>query len=435
MGYIRDISRNEVSKMNLLSPIKRIYNAITTSDVYGDDFDLGGSVNVVTAQTAMKQSSVSACVRLISASMASMPIKLSESDSDDYLTPTKDHSLWYVLNVRANRWQDAFSFKEIMSYNLVLRGAAFARIFRDGTGAVNALVPIPTDNVQLEMKPSGALVYHITDPTDQSIRTVGQRDMLHVRGLYSDMTNPVAPLEYGSEIISIDMSMSEHQDQSFGKRRAMPGGVITSEKKLASTTLKNVEKRFDDRAAGKLNSWKTIALDAGMDFKAMNVSNTDSQFVEAMQFSVEQICRIFNVPPAMIHQTLDSTYSTAEQQHLGFVDFCLRPLAERFEHAWRNELLTVNETKTFVFNHDFSTLTRGDLDSTSKYLRNMVQGGLMTPNEARRVMNLPRFMDDGADKLYIQQNMASVDNLEDLQNPDKGKDTTKTDTSGDDNNE
>jgi HK97 family phage portal protein len=421
--------------MGIFSPIKRIYNAITTADVYGDDFDLSGAVNVVTEQTAMRQSAVSACVRLISSAMASMPVNLAEVDEDDFLTNTKDPSIWYVLNVRANRWQDAFSFKEIMAYNLVLRGAAYARIFRDSRGDVTGLVPIPAGNVQLEMLPSGALKYHVTDPTDQSIRTVNQSDMLHVRGLYSDITTPISPLAFGAEVISIDMSMSEHQDQSFGKRRAMPGGVITTEKKISPTSLKNVEKRFDDRAAGKLNAWKTIALDAGMEFSAMNVSNTDAQFLESRKFQVADVCRIFNVPPAMIQQTMDSTYSTAEQQHLSFVDFGLRPLAERFEHAWRNQLLKFSDTRKYVFNHNFKSLTRGDLDSTSKFLRNMVQGGLMTPNEARKDMNLPRFDDEGADKLYIQQNMASVDNLDNLQNPDKEKDMTKTDTSGEDNNE
>lgn len=423
--------------MGIFSPIKRIYNAITTADVYGDDFNLSGAVNVVTEQTAMRQSAVSACVRLISSSMASMSIDISESDNDGFLTTTKKHSIWYVLNVRANKWQDSFSFREIMAYNLVLRGAAYARIFRDGMGNTTGLVPIPTGNVQVEMLPSGVLKYHVTDPTDQSVRVVNQKDMLHVRGLYSDMTTAISPLSDGSNVISIDMSMSEHQDQSFGKRRAMPGGVITTDKKISPTALKNVEKRFDDRAAGKLNSWKTIALDAGMEFSAMSVSNTDAQFLESRKFSVEEICRLFNVPPAMIHQTSESTYSTAEQQHLGFVDFGLRPLAERFEAAWRNQLLPFSETKIYVFNHNFWALSRGDLDSTSKYLRNMVQGGLMTPNEARKIVNLPKFDDEGADKLYIQQNMASVDNLDNLQNPDKdkGRDMTKTDTSGEDNNE
>jgi len=417
--------------MSLLSFGKRIYNAITVADFYGDDFDLTGSVNVVTADSAMRQSAVSACVRLISASMASMPITLSISDEDNYLTTTKKHSLWYVLNVRANKWQDAFAFREIMAFNLVLRGSAFARVFRDGSGNVTGLVPIPTKNVTVEMKTSGDIVYTITTNVDGSTIQVGAGDMLHIRGLYSDMIEPVSPLANASDSISIDMSMSEHQDQSFGSRRAMPGGIITSEKKLAANTLKNVEKRFDDRAAGKSKSWKTIALDAGMDFKAMNVSNTDSQFLDSRRFSVEDICRVFNVPPAMIHQTMHSTYSTAEQQHLGFVDFGLRPLAERIESAMRNQLFKFTETRKYVLNHDFWSLVRGDLDSTSKYLRNLVQGGLMTPNEARRVINLPKFDDKGADKLYIQQNMASVDNLDNLQNPDK----TVTDTSGEDNNE
>ena len=421
--------------MGLFSPIKRIVNAITAADFYGvDDFDLTGSVNVVNAKTAMGQSSVSACVRLITSSMASMPIDVAKSDQDNFLTYTKDHPLWYVLNVRANKWQDAFSFKEIMVYNLTLYGAAYARVFRSGSKVVG-LVPIPAPNVSVEMTTSGDLKYTITVGTDGTTTVVGAKDMLHIKGLYSDMLEPISPLGLGASAISTDISMSEHQDQSFGKRRAMPGGVITSEKKLSPSALKNVEKRFDDRAAGKMNSWKTIALDAGMDFAAMNVSNTDAQFLEARRFSVEEVARIFNVPPAMIHQTMDSTYSTAEQQHLGFVDFGLRPLAERIEHAWRNQLLSFSESKTYVFNHNFTSLTRGDLDSTSKFLRNMVQGGLMTPNEARKVVNLPKFDDEGADKLYIQQNMASVDNLDDLQNPDKGKDMTKTDTSGEDNNE
>ena len=380
------------------------------------------TANPVNEKTALSRSAaVYACVDILARSISAMAVSVNRIDDQGFPTPDRKSHLWRLLNVKANPWQSAFEMRELMLRNLVIHGAALARRYTNSLGVTEAIVPFPAGAWSVQWDETGTRLEYEVVYANGNSEVLDRSQVLHIRGPYSDMVTAVSPIQYAAQSMSSDMSLGEHQDQSFGPHAARPGGIVTSPKKLDPETAKNLRKAFNDKWAGQDNAWKTQVLDNGMEWTPVSMSLSDQQFLETRQFSVEQICRIFAVPPEMIQQTVNSSYNQAEQQYLTFANFTLSPLAQRLESQYREQLV-INRTEQsrIEFEHDFWALTRGDMNTVSDYLRSLVQGGIFTPNEARGRIGLPRYEDEGADKLYVQQNMASVNDLDDLQESQKG---------------
>ena len=366
----------------------------------------------ISSGAALRQSTVFACVSVTSQCVASLPIKFYKKDDKGNRELISNETDYLVLTKRPNPFQTAFEFHELMVSSLMLRGVAYARIYRNARGEVVELIPIPADNVKVEVSPDGTdLIYQTLSPKGGWEKT-DKTKIMHVKGLHSDLIKPVSPISFAAQYMHLDSNLFQHEAANFGPKAARPGGVIESENKISENAATRLLSLFNKKYAGPGNAGTTMLLDQGMKFKPLNMSNEDSQFLAMRELSIEDLCRIFNVPPSLIHHNKYSTFSNTEQQALSYVKFCLRPLLSRLETAYANALfldpkLLISQEILF----DTAALIRGDMGSYSSSLTRLISGGVITPNEARIMSGFDRMESPGADELYIQQNQISIDKI------------------------
>lgn len=390
------------------------------------------SGELVSADSAMRVATGYACVRLLSEALASLPITLYRVDGKGKRVADPEHKLYSVLVLKPNQFQTSFEWREMAAAHLILRGVHYSRIYRNGRGEVTALMPLHPDAVSVQLSSDGTrLIYTVNQyagATPGTSLTLGMDEVLHIRGLHSDILTPITPVAYAANTLGLEQSMAKHQGRSFGPDAVRPGGVIETEGKVPEATAFRVMKMFNSQYAGANNAGKTLFLDRGMSFKPLALNNQDQQFLETRKFSVEEVCRIFNVPPSLVHHNYNSTYSNAEQQVLAFVKFSLRPLVIRFEESLSKALLSASEQKEVQIDFDMTDLQRGDAVATSTQYRNMVQGGIITPNEARERLGFDRSEQEGSDALYMQTAMAPLGMLGQLQPAPSADNSTSTDS-------
>lgn len=368
----------------------------------------------VTPDSAMRITTAYACVRLLAEALASLPVRVYRKVDAGVRVRDDEHWLYELLALEPNQFQTSFEYREMVAMHLILRGAHYSRIYWDSMGRVKALIPLHPDSVSVNLSSDGTrLVYLVTDQAGKT-ETLGGDDVLHVRGLHGDITSAISPVTYAANTLGLDRSLAKHQARSFGPDAARPGGVIEAEGKVGTDVVVKILRLFNKQYAGSNNAGKTLFLDRGMKFKPIAFNNVDQQFLETRKFSVEEICRIFNVPPSLVHHNYNSTYSNAEQQTLSFVKFSLRPLVVRFEEAIQRALMTKASRRRYEVDLDMQDLLRGDAAAMSTMFKTLVSGGISSPNEARESLGFSRRQEEAADKLYMQTAMAPLDKLEEL---------------------
>jgi HK97 family phage portal protein len=388
-------------------------NVLTRSD-----FKFTGGSNytgeLVNDKTAMRQSAVYACVRILSNAVASLPIKIYERTLDGDRDLKTDHPLAKILAFKPNEWQTSYEWREQSMLHLLLRGEAVSRVYRDRAGRVREILPIPPDMFDVNLNPGNSdLVYTITY-SDGNTETLTKNDVLHIRGLFSDITTPITPIQFHSQTIGLDRAMLKHQESTFGPNAAHPGGIITTENKLNADTADRMMNLFNSKAGGSINARKTLILEEGMKFNALQMNNSDAQFIESRKMSVSDIARIFAVPEPLIGQLDRATFSNAEQASFSFLKFSLMPYLQRFQQALYRDLLGSGQLGRIEIDFDTSKFLQGDNVTTADYLSKLLQNGIMTPNECRGFVGLDKYDDESADQLFIQQNMISVTNMDDV---------------------
>ena len=387
-------------------------NSISYEDIYGGgSSSCIGGVNV-NAHTAMAQPAVYACVNLLSWVMASLPLKLINRKDG---TIAYDTSLYSLLSYKPNKFQTPFEVRDMQMTSLLLYGVSYSRIYRNSFGEVVTIIPLHPQQVYVEFDQTKQdLKFYITYKytTGMYHEEVYSKSMMVIRGKHSDIVTPVSPISAQARNIAASEVLQDHKYNFFGVNAAKPGGVIEAEGRVDENVAKRILSLFNSRYADSKNSGKTILLEQSLKFKPLQMSNTDAQFLELCRFSVEDICKMYNVAPSMIHQNDTATYASAVQQAVGFLKFTLIPYLEMLEQVYLRDIFTEDENKRYKLKFDVATLLRGDNESTANYLVKLVQGGLMTPNEGRDFLGLSEMPGKGANQLYIQQNQVSVDQLD-----------------------
>ena len=406
--------------MGLLQRFKSAFKPKNSINYDSLGLSLGYSGDRVSAEFGMRSATVYACVKLLSESIASLPVKIYKNNHKGNREFTPDHPLYRVLAIDPNKLQSSYEWREQMVIHLMLRGSAFSRVFRNAQGDVVALVPLHPDSVSVNPTADGTDIYYEVTYSqgsgpDKRFERLDRNQMLHVKGAHSDILTPITPLSYLGRVINSDISMSTHQDSVFGPNSVRPGGVISTDEEIAPEIASRIMHVFNKKFAGPASAGKTMFLDSGMQFTPLTMSNSDAQFIESRRFGVQEICRAFGVPPSLIHENSNSTFSNSEQQSIAFVKHTLRPLVNRIEQSLIQSLLPRLQKVKYEIDFDFQDMLRGDNESTANYLTKLVQGGIATPNEVRGKLGLDRVEEEMADSLFIQQNMSSMQALKDNQ--------------------
>lgn len=343
-----------------------------------------------------------ACVNLLAGTIASLPLMVYRTVAGRR-DVAPDHSLYRVLHDSPNADQTSLDYWEFISACLELKGNGFSEIERRNDGSVIALdVPIAPDFIQVRRLESGALEYRVT--TNGRQRTVPQDRMLHIRGFGGSPLGGLSTLAFGRAAFASALAVERAASQTF-RQGARSVGAFMSDKDLKAEQMRDAREAVTERYLEAVSQGRPLVLNGGFTWHALSINPDDAQMLESRNFSVEEVCRFFGVPPHMVGHTQNSTsWGTGlEQQTLGFQKFTLRRRLKRIEQALEKQLLTAKdraEGVTIEFN--LEGLLRADSAARAAFYGKMTGIGAMTINEVRAFENLPPVEGGDVPRLQMQ---------------------------------
>ncbi|MBK8667825.1 MAG: phage portal protein [Burkholderiales bacterium] len=355
----------------------------------------------VNEDSAMQLSAVWACVRLLSETVASLPVNVYRKTAKGRdLAP--DHWLSLLMARKPNRYQTKVEFFETLMLNLALHGNAYAKITKVG-GQIRSLLPLMASQIETKLLPDGSVVhlYH----ADGNVDVLSSDSVWHVK-LYGNGIVGKSPLAFGRNMFGI----AQAAEQSVSKIYAnggKPSGVLSFDRLLTPAQRASVRENFATLTTGTDD--RLLVIEQGMKFDAVSMSPQDIELLASRKHQIDEIARWFGVPSILINQNEGSTTlgsSTAEIIS-GFYKLNLRPYLERIEASVTTWLFTPEEANQYEFEFDFEGLLRSDLKSRLEGYRTAVAGTILTPNEVRRIEGWPRV--EGGDVLLSQINMTPID--------------------------
>lgn len=386
--------------MKIFSGLRKMFGGGATSVEQGtqdgqpDNYPTP-SAAIVDESTAMQVSAVWACTKLISEVFACMPLRMYQKNNGER-ERVNSHPVLDVLTRSPNSRMTQVEFTENMQLNLVLHGNCYARIERNKSGQLIALWPMPAENVEPYLLANGTVVYYWYHGTD--VTAISNDNVLHIR-LFGNGLIGLSPLGYARNSVGL-ASASDAYASKYFVNGGKPSGVLHTDMTLTKEQRDLTRQHFSDIVEEREESKRLLVLPSGYQYQAVQMSPQDLQMLETRRFQLKELCRFFgNVPPVLIGETEGTTTlgSSIEQILIGWYRLGLNPYATRWEQGLAKKLLSPVERLKYEFDYDFSALTRGDSKTEMEYLAGMVSGRIMTPDEARKVKNLPKVA--GGDKL------------------------------------
>lgn len=351
----------------------------------------------VTPQNSVSSTAVWAAVRIISESIATLPLRVYQRGVDGRSIAT-DHPLYPLLHDRPNVRQTAVEFREQQLASLLLWGNAYAWIERYPSGRPRQLWPLRPDKIVVKVDlttsddPIPALVY-VVQSHDNNQVVYGSDDVLHVRGLSSDGMMGLSPIAVHRDAVGLEMAQREFGARFFGNN-ARPGGLLKVAGRLSSDAASRLKQSWESAHRGLENSHRVAVLEEGVEWQSMGMPLQDAQYVEQRRFSIEEIARIFRVPLHLMGDLQRATYSNIEHQSIEFVVHTIRPWVVRLEQAF-NSLLYPSERAQLYVEHSVDALLRGDLKGRYDAYAVGRSWGWLSVNEIRQLENLNGVGADG----------------------------------------
>lgn len=350
--------------------------------------DAGAGGEVVTPLSALSLSAVWACANLVSGTIASLPIEVYRRQPDGHSSVDAPHPLHGVIYDSPNYDQTALDFWEYLSLSVELWGNGYARVERSG-GRVVSLHPIHPEAMTVKRLSNGSLEYSWTEAGRFYRQT--DRGVLHVRGPGGNPLGGMSTLQFGRQAFSAAIA-ADRAAASMFRNGLRPSAIIRFKEWLSPTQREVTEARLVEKYMGAMNAGRPLIAEGGMEYQQLAISPEDAQMLETRQFSVEEICRFFQVPPALIgHAGASTAWPTSvEQQIIMFLTFYLRKRLKRIEQAVRKQLMTPEDRAAgYTTRFNMEGLLRGDSAARSAFYQTMTQIGAMTINEVRQRENLP----------------------------------------------
>lgn len=384
------------------------------------------SGEVVNEKSAMQIATVYACVRLLAESIAGLPLHLYEytDEAEQNKIKAKEHPLYKILYRQPNPEMTSFTFRETMMTHLLLWGNAYAQIIRDGRNNILGLYPLQPDQMEVDRDKQGRIIYiynaYTDDVPDLQNKTYVFRadEIFHIPGLGFNGLIGFSPIAMMKNALGTAIAVEKY-GSAFFKNGAQPAGVLEH-----PSVLKNPEKirqNWSDVYGGSGNAHKVAVLEEGMQYKPISLPPEDSQFLSTRQFGVNEICRIFRVPPHMVQDLSHATFSNIEHQSIDYVVYTLTPWLNRFEQAITKDLLLPSEQDTYFPRFNVDGLLRGDYASRSSGYASGISNGYLSPNDVRRLENMDLIpAEKGGDDYYLNGGYIKLENVKTVENAPEG---------------
>jgi HK97 family phage portal protein len=358
----------------------------------------------------MQMTAVYCCVRILSEAVASLPLQFYRYTDDGGKEKAVEHPLYFLLHDEPNPEMTSFIFRETLMTHLLLWGNAYSQIIRNGKGEVVALYPLMPDRMKVDRDEHGRLYYEYTvydsDDVDgrKGTNKVGRtvrlqpHDVLHIPGLGFDGLVGYSPIAMAKNAIGLAIATEEYGSKFFANGAA-PSGVLEHPGTIKDPS--KVRESWQATFGGSGNANKIAVLEEGMKYTPISISPEQAQFLETRKFQIDEIARIFRVPPHMIGDLEKSSFNNIEQQSLEFVKYTLDPWVSRWEQAMVRALLTPDEKKKYFFKFNVDGLLRGDYQSRMNGYATARQNGWMSANDIRELEDMNMIPEEEGGDLYV----------------------------------
>ena len=402
--------------MNLISKLFKSRDKPGTNNffrsAYSFLFGPTTSGKTVNERTAMQTTAVYACVRILAEAIASLPLSVYQTTELGKEKATS-HNLYRLLHDEPNSEMTSFVFRETLMSHLLLWGNAYAQIIRDQNGKVLSLYPLLPNKMSVNRDSRGNIYYVYTRDSDETPSLAGygefylsDHEVLHIPGLGFDGLIGYSPIAMAKNAIGMSLATEEY-GASFFANGATPGGVL--EHPGIVKDPQRVRESWNSVYQGTKNAHKVAVLEEGMKYQSISISPEQAQFLETRKFQINEIARIFRVPPHMVGDLEKSSFSNIEQQSLEFVKYTLDPWVTRWEQAMQKALLLPGEKSQYFIKFNVDGLLRGDYQSRMNGYAIARQNGWMSANDIRELENMNLIsQEEGGDIYMVNGNMLKL---------------------------
>ena len=369
-------------------------------------FYLGNSTSgkPVTERSAMQMTAVHSCVRILAEAIACLPLHLYRYTENGDKVKATDHPLYHLLHDEPNPEMTSFSFRETMMTHLLLWGNAYAQIIRNGKGEVIALYPLMPNRMEVDRDKQGQIYYSYSTASEDAPTMKGSTvnlspaDVLHIPGLGFDGLVGYSPIAMAKNSIGMAIACEEYGAKFFANGAA-PGGVLEHPGTIKDP--QRVRESWQSTFGGSANANRIAVLEEGMKYTPIGISPEQAQFLETRKFQINEIARIFRVPPHMVGDLEKSSFSNIEQQSLEFVKYTLDPWVIRWEQNLARALFSLEEKQEYFFKFNVEGLLRGDYATRMNGYATARQNGWMSTNDIRSLENMDRIPAEEGGDLYL----------------------------------
>ncbi len=363
----------------------------------------------VNERSAMQMTAVYSCVRILSEAVAGLPLHLYQYTDKSSKEKAVDNPLYFLLHDEPNTEMTSFVFRETLITHLLLWGNAYSQIIRNGKGEVVGLYPLMPDRMTVNRDEKGRLYYEYMVSSDDAktlkdgtVR-LSPYDVLHIPGLGFDGLVGYSPIAMAKNAIGLAIAAEEYGSK-FYANGATPSGILEYPGTVKEPD--KVRESWNAGFGGSSNAHKIAVLEEGMKYTPISISPNEAQFLETRKFQINEIARIFRVPPHMVGDLEKSSFSNIEQQSLEFVKYTLEPWLVRWEQAMQRALIPQDDKSKYFIKFNVDGLLRGDYQSRMQGYATARQNGWMSANDIRELENLDRILaEDGGDLYLINGNM------------------------------
>ena len=369
-------------------------------------FFLGSSTSGkrVTERSSMQMTAVYSCVRVLAEAVAGLPLHLYKYTDSGGKDKALGQRLYFLLHDEPNPEMTSFVFRETLMTHLLLWGNAYAQLIRNGRGEVVGIYPLMPNRISVNRDDKGSLYYkYCRSLEDAPLNKENEvillpSEVLHIPGLGFDGLVGYSPIAMAKNAIGMAIACEEYGAKFFANG-ATPGGIL--EHPGVVKDPEKVRTSWNSAFGGSANANKVAVLEEGMKYTPISISPNEAQFLETRKFQINEIARIFRVPPHMVGDLEKSSFSNIEQQSLEFVKYTLEPWLIRWEQSLVRSLILPSDKGKYFIKFNVDGLLRGDYESRMNGYATARQNGWMSANDIRTLENLDRISEEEGGNLYL----------------------------------
>ncbi|MCZ9924218.1 phage portal protein [Brachyspira hyodysenteriae] len=357
------------------------------------------TLSAVNPNTALTFSTVFACVRVIAETIATLPLFVYKVNGNNKIK-AKDHSLYRLLHDSPNAECTSVSFIESLITQILLQGNGFVEVVRDNFNRVTELYLIDSNKIKVYRDSNGNKMFEYYD--DGKIITLSPLQVMHIAGLGWNGVIGYSPIAMMRKQITTGLYQDNFALDFFSNGvKKVP--IISHPQQLSKEAKQNLKESFRE-------AWEKgiVVLEEGMKIDPITMNLSDAQFLESRRFSVEEICRVFRVPPHLIGDLSRSTNNNIEHQSIEFVTHTIRPWCVRIEKALNGYLLSGLERKKYNIEFNLDGLLRGDTLTRQQANQIKFNNGVLTRDEWRSQENLNEVEDEYGDEYFVSQQIRPI---------------------------